>query len=194
MVNFLKRKRTSLLYHNLKSREVQGRTVRAAAASAGSLSGVDVLNVTGLTKLDSPQNIRKQEQSCEKLKNKNLGIESIEKDKDFPADENDLSRNWDRAKEHIEKLLYEISDSMNSDDLSRQRVTAMTELLDGKANDPQDDENAGNNMPLKTYSVQNTNQNNRSSKLPLDIQELQAVSAMAKRLCANSKVKKSICS
>ena len=64
----------------------------------------------------------------------------------------------------------------------------MTELLDGKANDPQKDENAGNNMPAKTYSVQNTNQNNRSSKLPLDIQELQAVSAMAKRLKIHSKI------
>ena len=98
---------------------------------------------------------------------------------------NIAEQNWDKGKGRIEKLLNDISDLLNSDDLVKQRIDTKKESTINNKNISKRQDSAGQSL-----SEQNSVSKKDVSKLPLDIQELHNVAAMAKRLSARSKLKR----
>ncbi len=136
--------------------------------------------IFGLSLKESPQDNPVSVKNNEKKKNPETldSIEKVSSEKDVPE------QNWDRGKERIEKLMYEISDLLTSEDLIKKRSHKMTESHSDKQNNPKQQD-----INEQSVNEQNKIQKNESSKLPLDIQELHNVAAMAKRLSERSKLK-----
>ena len=80
-----------------------------------------------------------------------------------------------RAMAHIESLVYEISISEKSDDLSRHRTKAISELLADKTHKDLSTSGALHEL---------TDDKDGRTKPPLDVYELQTIAAMAKKLRA----------
>jgi len=218
-LNFLKRKKTLqpsiLLYHNLNRKEVPAHLMDTSAARQEDKQKL-CLVCPGPTA--HKMAIQQPEQTYGvELPSTSSNPEPVEDIAEMLAGESAAAKNWEKAKEHIEKLLFEISDSQNCDNLSRQRTATMTELLDDKTNKPKQDElsespsqeesihqsgsslssdatqkqddSSGHAGTMKACSKQKRYPEHDSSKPPLDIQELRTIAAMAKRLRAHSKIK-----
>lgn len=188
-LNFLKRKITSrksvLLYHNPYIKRERGNDF--AAHVEDSLKSVikdfpdrPVSNI-------SRKDLQQEKSACKKLKAKKVIYEPLDEVGSLPAERNVSEQKWSRAKERIEKLLFEISDLLNSDDDSQSSDTII-ELNSDKANDPKSQESS--DQPYRDNSCVEPDafQTNEVSKLPLDIEELHTIAAMAKRLSARSKI------
>ena len=125
---------------------------------------------------------------------RNIAESSFESscDDDGIFDENNVSQQKrDKANLRIKTLMNEISDLLNSEDYSSKRLNTMTEMYSDSENNTKH-----NKLPDKTISNQTSfeqrmQRKNKSDKFPLDIQELHNVAAMAKRLRAKSKLRKS---
>jgi len=115
--------------------------------------------------------------------------ESINEIGNTPPEKDASEQNWDKGKERIEKLMNEIYDLLASDDYTRKRFRKMTEPHSEKENNPKQQDFNEKSVTEPSYSEQDKNQKNGASKLPLDIQELHSVAAMAKRLSERSKLK-----
>ena len=91
---------------------------------------------------------------------------------DYHEENDNHEQNWDSGKERIKKLMIEISDLMDSEDLTNKKFNPMIDSSSDK----------------KTTEPSSITQK-RTSKLPLNIEELHSVAAMAKRLSVHSKIK-----
>ena len=87
---------------------------------------------------------------------------------------------WDHAKVHIEKLLFEISKRLQTIELSQQQPLSCEKLLNRKAGKYE--------QVLETDKIaEKEPELPIPSKLPLNIEELQNISAIAKRLRVHSR-------
>ncbi len=115
--------------------------------------------------------------------------ESINEIGNTPPEKDVSEQNWDKGKERIEKLMNEIYDLLASDDNTGKRFRKMTESHSDKENNPTKQDLNEQSDKLQICSEKDKIQKNEASKLPLDIQELHNVAAMAKRLSERSKLK-----
>ncbi|MBN2590932.1 MAG: hypothetical protein JXA96_13790 [Sedimentisphaerales bacterium] len=132
----------------------------------------------------------KNQTTCQKRKEIKKKSESLNDVKDILTEKNVARQNLDKGKERIEKLMNEISDLLNSDDFSNKRSNIMIESQGDKANNLNPEEFSEQSVSKTTSSDSKKPKEIKTTKLPLDIQELHNVAAMAKRLRARSKLKK----
>ena len=188
-LNFLKRNRISRknvpLYHNPS---IKNQSRCEFASSAGKISKSETEDFTSQLVPQIHRNKTPQEQVTFdelieiKLKSNPLEIESFEED-------NVAGQNWDRAKERIEKLLYEIYDLLSSDDNIKRKFNSMIDSFGNKVNNQEPQNQPEQSVPKQSCPEQNKSKINKGSRFPLDIKELHSVAAMARRLSTRSKIK-----
>ncbi len=98
-------------------------------------------------------------------------------------------KNWEKVKVRIEKLLSEISVSRECDNFNQNRSAAIEEMVNGTTSTRKQNEPSERSSSSNTRMEQNNKPEQDSSKPPLDIQEMKAIAAMAKRLSTISKIK-----
>ena len=94
------------------------------------------------------------------------------------------NRHRQKAMAHIAKLVNEIFVSQQSDNSGRLQTATINQMLDNKTTGPQRDDYS--DSPLQKKSAV-TKAFHNGPKTSLDIEELQTIAAMAKRLTANEK-------
>jgi hypothetical protein len=190
-LNFLKRKKnlqSNILLLNLNRKQTPRRSSSSTVYSQenqpkkNSLcpdSTIQSKNTSDATLQNISQKIRHQKESSHtELPSNNSNSEHIEDFAEFSDIENITERNWEKAKNHINNLILEISNSAQSDNKKQQRSFITTESPVENTTYPE---------PAKLSSNQETKSAQYNQSEPLDIHELQNVAEMAKRLKSSSK-------
>jgi hypothetical protein len=190
-LNFLKRKKnlqSNILLINLNHKQTFRRSGSSIVYNRENQPEVNLIcpdssiqskNTSGATLQNILQKIRHPKESSHiELPSNNSNSQHIEDIEEFSDIENNIERNWEKAKNHINNLIFEISKSALSDDKKQQKPFVTTESPLENSSKPE---------PLKLSSNQEIKSAKYSQSEPLDIHELQNVAEMAKRLKSNSK-------
>jgi len=185
-LNFLKRKKNSrkniLLYNDSK---VKNQTKYEFSTYVGKNSKSLISEIP-----DKPiSRILRNETKNEKVESNKLENNDVKYEPHTEVfesfDEKSIEeQNWDRGKERINKLMHEIADLLSSENYDNKRYRKMTESNVNKEY-PSKEQDSSDNSGSETISNE---QKSEHRKLPLNIQELHNVAAMAKRLKARSKL------
>jgi hypothetical protein len=189
-LNFLKRKKnlqSNILLVNLNHKQTLRRSGSTVYSKENQPKGNSICpdstiqskNTSDATLQNISQTIRHQKESAyTELPLHISSSEDVEDCAEFSDIENITERNWEKAKNHINNLILEISNSAQSDNPKQQRPFITTESTVVNTTYPE---------PAKLSSNQETKSAQYSQSEPLDIHELQNVAEMAKRLKSNSK-------
>jgi hypothetical protein len=173
-LNFLKRKDTYrknvLLYHN---------PVKKSKSRRASKAYMDEVFKICLKEQSKEQPARENQKAAKENSESLNDIENIVVEKDVS------DQSWIKGKERINKLMYEISDLLSSEDYIEQGSKI---IMESNGNETQSSESQ--KLSEQSIPEKNKSQKKVSSKLPLDIQELHTVAAIAKRLSVRSKLEK----